>query len=237
MNVQGAFFTKKGRHEKNEDAVLPGRFSQGSFWAAVADGMGGHEGGEVASAAVIEEVERRTGDPSGVTIAELFESAHRRLREIGDKQPNLRKMGTTLSLVQIRGDTARVGHVGDSRIYHLRADGILDRTVDQTEVRELIERGVLRKADAKRYPRRNVLLSVLSPDRNYELYETAFQIARGDRILLLTDGVSTNVMRREIRDMSLAHRTPQLFCDALVGEIKTRLPEDDYTAVCLDITD
>jgi PPM family protein phosphatase len=144
-------------------------------------------------------------------------------------------MGTTLSLVRLYGATAEVGHVGDSRIYHLRSDGLVDRTVDQTEVEELVQRGVLSRGRARRYPRRHVLLSVLSPSRKYDLQRQQFNIQNGDRLLLITDGVSPKMLRREIRDLSLKKQNPQLFCDALADEIEKRGPQDDYSAICVDI--
>lgn len=144
-------------------------------------------------------------------------------------------MGTTLSLIHFKDYKAEVGHVGDSRIYHLRGDGIVDRTVDQTEVEQLVQQGVLSRARALRYPRRHVLLSVLSPDRSYDLYKSVFEIKVGDRLVLLTDGVSSKLLRREVRDLSRQQLTPQSFCDALAHEIEHRTPEDDYSAVCIDI--
>ena len=146
-------------------------------------------------------------------------------------------MGTTLSLVSIHGNLAKLGHVGDSRVYHLRNEGIISRTVDQTEVQELIERGVLSKANARRYSRRNVLLSVLSPDRDYRLLEDSFEIKEGDRLLLITDGVSSKVLAKELRDLSLECDNPKTFCDELLKKIELRNPVDDYTALCLDIAD
>jgi PPM family protein phosphatase len=228
-------FPKEYKQGHNEDAVLPAVRVGDCFWAAVADGMGGHVGGDIASRTVIDEMRSQiTSDPQ-IAIRDLFALAQKRLKAIGDKNPDLTKMGTTLSLLRICGNVGEVGHVGDSRIYHLRSDGIVDRTVDQTEVQELVERGVLRKGDAKRYPRRNVLLSVLSPERPYDLYQDKFEIRPGDRILLLTDGVLTSVLRREIRDISLANRNPTSFCNELMRVIKSRTPTDDHSVVCLDL--
>jgi serine/threonine protein phosphatase PrpC len=144
-------------------------------------------------------------------------------------------MGTTLSLIRLNGSAVEVGHVGDSRIYHLRADGIVDRTVDQTEVEQLIQQGILSKARARHYPRRHVLLSVLSPSKTYKLYRSSFDLTLGDRLILLTDGVSSKLLRKEIRDLSLHHPNAQSLALALENEINLRNPDDDYSAICIDI--
>jgi protein phosphatase len=168
-------------------------------------------------------------------IARLFGEAQERLKLIASEKPDLADMGTTLSVISISNKIANVGHVGDSRIYHLRSEGIVDRTVDQTEVEQLVQQRVLSKASARRYPRRHVLLSVLSGNRDYELHREQFDIQEGDRLLLLTDGVSSKVLRQEIRDMSRQHSDTKSFCAALADEIEKRMPQDDYSAICLDI--
>jgi PPM family protein phosphatase len=168
-------------------------------------------------------------------LAALFETAQKALRSVADRDPSLKSMGSTLSVLRLYGATAQVGHVGDSRIYHLRGDGIVGRTVDQTEVEQLVQQGVLSKAGARRYPRRHVLLSVLSPPKDYDLYNSEFQIKAGDRVILLTDGVSSKLLRLEIRDISLRHTNTKSFCQTLVNEITGRNPADDYSAICIDI--
>jgi len=236
VRVECAHFSRQGRKGVNEDSVLSPFQFNGFWWAAVADGMGGRPGGGEASVAAVETVTAKVR--AGLTdLTELFAAAHTQLRELALRAPALGSMGTTLSLLRFTNSAAEVGHVGDSRIYHLRGDGIVDRTVDQTEVEQLVQQGVLSKARARRYPRRHILLSVLTPDKNYDLYQSDFEIRSGDRLILLTDGASAKILRREVRDLSLATPHPKLFCDALALEIERRTPEDDCTAVCIDIKD
>ena len=215
MKIEFALFSKGGRKGANEDFVLRPFDCDGSWWAAIADGMGGRPGGEVASKTVIETISTEIKSRHVTDLTQLFGAAQNQLRTVAVSDPHLGSMGTTLSLIRLKGSTAEVGHVGDSRIYHLRGDGIVDRTVDQTEVEQLVQQGVLSRARARHYPRRHILLSVLSPSRDYELYSSEFQIKDGDRLILLTDGVSSKLLRREIRDLSLRHATAQSFCDAL----------------------
>lgn len=235
MKIESAYFSRKGRKDRNDDSVLPLICSNGTWWAAVADGMGGRAGGDIASTAVIDEIKSSIEIRHEADLSKLFSLAQTHLQTIAKNNPEWASMGTTLSLISISGRVAEVGHVGDSRIYHLRGDGIVDRTVDQTEVEQLVQQGVLSRARARRYPRRHILLSVLSPSREYELHKERFEIVEGDRLLLLTDGVSSKILRREIRDLSLEKSSPQSFCDVLAAEIERRSPQDDYSAICLDI--
>lgn len=235
MRIESAYFSRKGRKDENEDSVLPPFRSNGAWWAAVADGMGGRPGGEIASKAVIEEIKSSVEVRHEADLSKMFHFAQSRLQELAKSNPQWETMGTTLSLISIVDNLAQVGHVGDSRIYHLRGDGIVDRTIDQTEVEQLVQQGVLSRARARRYPRRHILLSVLSPSREYDLHTEKFEIKEGDRLLLLTDGVSSKLLRREIRDLSVDNSTAESFCNVIAAEIEKRGPQDDYSAICLDV--
>lgn len=235
MKIEYAYFSRQGHKERNDDFVLPPIGSSDVWWSAIADGMGGHPGGSVASAAVIDAITAAIKTQHETDLSKLFSYGQERLRTVAKENPSLASMGTTLSLIHLFGSTGEVGHVGDSRIYHLRSEGLVDLTVDQTEVEQLVQQGVLTRARARQYPRRNILLSVLSPSRDYDLHRVTFDVREGDRFVLLTDGVSSKILRREIRDLSLQQSNAQLFCDALVSEVERRSPQDDYSAVCMDI--
>jgi protein phosphatase len=235
MKVRSAFFSQRGQKSRNEDFVLPPLFVNNSWWAAIADGMGGQFGGEMASTTAIAAVKHTVEHAPEANILLIFEEAREKLAAKAREDVRLSEMGTTLSVVGIADGSARIGHVGDSRIYHLRGEGIVARTVDQTEVQQLVAQGVLSKAKARSYPRRNILLSVLSATRPFELQQDTFQVVAGDRLVLLTDGVSSKLLRREIRDISLSLPDTQAFCTALKERVSQRNPRDDYSAICMDI--
>jgi len=237
MKISSAYFSHRGRKSENEDAALPPILHSNTWWTAIADGMGGQAGGRIASTTAIATMRANIEADLHSSIPKLFGSIRSELKRISVERPELSGMGTTLSLVCLQKNFARVGHVGDSRVYHLRNQGIVSRTVDQTEVQELVERGVLSKANARRYSRRNILLSVLSPERDYRLLEDSFEIQKGDRLVLTTDGVSSKVLAKELRDLSLESNNPEIFCGELSKKIELRSPVDDYTAICIDITD
>lgn len=235
MKIRSAFFNEAGRKSRNQDSILPPIQEGSDYWAAIADGMGGQPGGDIASQRAIEVVAKEVSTDSAVQIPALFAQVQNRLKEISRTFPQYENMGTTLTILKLTDKIARVGHVGDTRLYHLRAGGLVDRTIDQTEVQELINRGVLNKASARKYPRRNILLSVLSPKRSYNLYEQTFDLLSGDRLVLLSDGVSGVVFRREIQAISLASKMAHDFCLNVRREVMQRGVIDDYSAICIDI--
>lgn len=144
-------------------------------------------------------------------------------------------MGTTLSVLVISGNVAKVGHVGDTRIYHLRGSGILRRTQDQTEVQKLLDEGILSKTSAMKYPRKNVLYSALTPVRNYQLYKVSFDIEANDRITLLSDGISKVIGLKEFQNLSETSKSVEEFKSAVENLISTKGSIDDYSAVFLQI--
>ncbi len=235
MKVFGAHFSRKGKKDRNEDSLLPLFEAKDRWWAAIADGMGGRPGGEIASKTVIDAIGADIREGHDSNINQLFSRAQKALQRVASENPLFKDMGTTLSILCIEGRSAKVGHVGDSRIYHLRSEGLEDRTIDQTEVEELLQRGILTRQSARRYPRRNVLLSVLAANRPFDLYLNNFEVKGGDRLVLLTDGAHSKVLRREIRDLSLRMESPSAFCDALAQEIANRSPNDDFSAICVDV--
>lgn len=218
----------------NQDAILPGLWMAGIFWSAIADGVGGNEGGEVASAAVLDALRSSVMGGEQRKFEDIFARARDKLVGLS-VDLSLPKLATTMSVIKIEGEVASIGHVGDSRIYHLRNNGIVDRTRDQTEVQHLIEEGILNKAQAKKYARRNVLLSALSPKSEYDLFTQTFSVQVGDRILLVTDGVYKLLLRREIRDLSLQASSPSELIRLLSDEVLRRGVVDDYSAICLQL--
>lgn len=235
MQIEAASFCRRGRKQRNDDSILPLLNTHGAWWAAVADGMGGHPGGALASSHVINlirtEIERRRQ----VDIAKLFSIAQQSLSVLAAERPKFASMGTTLSLVRLTPSGGEIGHVGDSRIYQLRSEALVARTTDQTEVEQLVQRGVLSRADARDYPRRNILLSVLSASPDYRLQRETIDIRARDRFVLVTDGVTEKLLDAEIRDLSLGAKDAQALCDAIQEQVENRSPRDDYSAVCLEI--
>jgi serine/threonine protein phosphatase PrpC len=231
--VKFKYFSIAGPKGQNQDAILP-PFREGECsWCAIADGVGSSGFGGLAartSIAVVKEVADST-----LPMAELFTCIRKRLSEIAREQENEKSISTTLSVLRICGDQAFVGHLGDTRISHYRGSGVMVRSKDQTEVQKLLDEGVLSKNQALRYPRRNVLLSAMSSNREYDLYEQQFSVQKGDRILLTTDGFHSKLMRRQLADISSSRSDFEDFWSAVQDELSSTKFDDDASCLALEI--
>jgi protein phosphatase len=234
MRIEFAFFSNVGPRETNQDRILlPYAIEGRQLVAAIADGIGGAPGGaEAASIAV-----RIAAEFAGSTepVASVFSRIVAELQREASSQPEFDRMGTTLSLASIASGAVTVGHVGDTRIYHLRGRGLNSLTNDQTEIAELVRNGVLSARQAKRHPRRNVLISALSPTGEYEVQESHALLEAGDRILLLTDGVHQRVTRGAILKASIEFNDIQSFIDELERLTVARFPSDNFSALAIQV--
>lgn len=225
-----ASFTKKGRDKPNQDSVLSISID-GKHLLAIADGMGGKAGGGIASTTVLEVIEKAFKGSPEITIPELFHQAHEELIKKSIDNSELSEMGTTLSLCLVDKDEVKVGHVGDTRIYHLRNAGILTRTKDQTELQHLLDEGVISKRKAKTYKRKHILLSVLTPSKIYDLFVTEFNLIKGDRLMLCSDGFYSLLSKLEARDLSINSETIDVLSTKLLNLVESRDIHDDYSLI------
>lgn len=219
---------------ENQDAVAVFRVSDMAAVLAVADGMGGEAGGAIAAATAIGVIKDWGERIIDAPMLSVFETVRDRLIDVSKSDSSLASMGTTLTLCLIADQSVRFAHVGDCRVYHLRARGIQTRTKDQTEVQALLDYGVLSRAKARRYPRRNVLVSVLSPTEEFDLQEGAFSLEGGDRVLIVSDGVYKVLSKAEIRDISVESESIDVFLDRLRDELVSRGLRDDSSVVVVE---
>jgi len=231
--VKVGYFTIAGPKGQNHDAVLP-PFQVGECsWCAIADGVGSSAFAGLAARTSIAVVKQLAD--STLPMAELFAFIRERLSEIAREQENEKSISTTLSVLRICGNKAFVGHVGDTRISHYRGSGVIVRSKDQTEVQNLLDGGILSKNQALRYPRRNVLLSAMSANRGYDLYEKQFAVQKGDRILLTSDGFHSKLMRRRLADISSSRVDFDDFWSAVKEELSSKKLDDDASCLALEI--
>ncbi|MFW5883072.1 MAG: PP2C family protein-serine/threonine phosphatase [Verrucomicrobiota bacterium] len=229
---QWSGWSHPGRFRKNnEDAFLCLRFdgrqvaylgkegqgdvAEGDCVFAVSDGMGGHGGGEFASRIAVEEIAALMPgifrmQASGFTssslafLQELFESIHAKMLYHGRAYEEVHSMGATLSLVWITPSTVWFGHIGDSRIYHLPADGSPMRQVteDHTHVGWLRRTGKLTELQARMHPRKNEIQKVLGgSQRDAKPQLGQIDWLPGDRLLICSDGIPDAISDRVIEDV------------------------------------
>lgn len=225
-----AGFSQAGRGKPNQDSFLIEELGDKTIILAIADGMGGKLGGDIASKIAMETLTREVKQ-SNFSIPSLFSRVKTALDNKAAQYHELHEMGTTLTVAIVQNNIVSLGHVGDTRLYHLRNSGIMARTTDQTEVQKLIEDGILSKQRAKSYNRRNILLSVLTPRQDYTLQESHFELQSNDRLLLLTDGAYSLASKIELRDLSLKNEEIPAYTNEIRNLIESKRIHDDYSVV------
>ena len=220
----------------NEDSVYAG-----PRLLAVADGMGGHAAGEVASAVAIASIAPLDEDaPPSDLIAALKgagDVANAHLRDMVAADPDLAGMGTTLVALLFAGSRLGLLHVGDSRCYLLRAGVLTQITHDHTLVQALVDSGRISEDDAAVHPKRSVITRVLDGRDDVEFDLSVREAAVGDRYLLCSDGLTGPVASLDTLAEALSHPDPQASVDRLVELALRGGGPDNITVIVADIVD
>jgi PPM family protein phosphatase len=203
---------------------------------AVADGMGGHQGGEVASRLAMETLKRVAEQPDA-GLAEVVREANRVVFRKAAQDPGLAGMGTTLTAVLAGDGGLHLAHVGDSRAYLVRDDRLTQLTKDHTVVQRLVDEGRLTQIEAGMHPQRSILTNALGVDEEIRVDEDTVEVRPGDRLLLCSDGLTGMIDDGRIIEILDAHEDPQDACDALVDAANEAGGQDNVTAVILDVLD
>ncbi len=218
----------------------------------VADGMGGHAGGEYASAIAVNTVEEivtsmemdgevtDSDDPVEVTRHKLTHAirlAGRRIFEKAREQPEYHGMGTTAVVVLVDGANAFVAHVGDSRVYLVRDGAIEQVTEDHSLIAEKIRHGLITPEEAKNHRMRNVITRSLGYQEDVEVDLTIRGVRRGDAYLLCSDGLSGHVTDEEMAEHVVRASGPQEAARKLVELACERGGEDNITTVIAQVDD
>ena len=207
----------------------------------VADGMGGHAGGDVASAIAVQHLYALDHPYDSVEAAreELFRSilsAGEELTQAVVEHPELTGMGTTVSaMIRVKSSMV-IGHIGDSRIYRLR-EGVLEQiTADHTFVQRLVDSGRITAEEAAVHPRRSVLMRVLGDvDAEPDIDTHVIDTQPGDKWLLCSDGLSGYVSERDIAETLLTVDDPELACHKLITQSLSEGAPDNVTVVIVRI--
>jgi protein phosphatase len=206
---------------------------------AVADGVSGVHGGEVASRTAIDETlrEYRESPSTWGPAKRLYRAAQRANIEIHDRAlvvPELRGMSTTLTALAIDGPTAHVAHVGDSRLYLLRDGHIVQKTKDHTLAAEKQRMGLMSAERARNHRDRSTLTRSLGRELIAAVDRISFALASGDTLVLCSDGLYNVLANREILD-AVGTRDSAEACASLLGEANARGTPDNLTAVVVRV--
>ena len=196
-----AWRTDVGRLRKNnQDAVI-----LGNGLAGVADGMGGHKGGEIASAGLRDGLLRETKgcSPDQHRLQEAVKAVNHELWEQQEKDISLSGMGTTLTVLWPTAKEMIIGQVGDSRAYLLRDCELTQETNDHSMVADMVRKGVLTEEQAACHPMRNYITRAVGTEDSVEMDVTVHDRKQGDRWLICSDGMYGMVSRDELRRMMM----------------------------------
>ena len=214
----------------------------GTYLSVVADGMGGHAGGDVASHLVIRHLLQLDKEYTDVIAAqqELLATllqANDMLSDVVYEHPELAGLGTTVSAMLRVGRQVVIAHIGDSRIYLLREGNLSQVTVDHTFVQRLIDCGRITDEEAHDHPRRSVLMRVLGDvDASPELDTAVLDLEEGDRWMLCSDGLTGVVYTERLKPFLVEAETADDAADTLVQASLTGGAPDNVTVVVVDIT-
>jgi protein phosphatase len=223
----------------NQDQLL----LAGSLYA-VADGMGGHAAGEIASDTAVRALEaawEAMGPRDPAALEEAAKDANRKVWQTAQADPDLRGMGTTLVAVALVGpsddEELAVVNVGDSRVYLLRDGELQQLTSDHSLVAELVAEGQLAAEEAEFHPQRHVLTRALGVDREVPVDLHTVVPCQGDRLLLCSDGLIREVSDNQVASLLRRLSDPAEAARELVAEAKLRGGNDNITVVVVDVLD
>lgn len=228
--ISCAYRTDVGKvRANNQDAPI---VSEKLHLYGVADGMGGHKGGEVASASardgLIRALEGKT--PSVSTISSAIEEVNREVYHQQEHDDALTGMGTTLSVLWMSDNFVYIGHVGDSRVYLLRDGEFKQMTLDHSLVEQLVREGVLTEEEAQNHPMRNIITRAIGTDESVEVDVVVEERRKGDLWLACSDGLHGLVDDDKMRD-ALRQYAPEKAADVLLKAALDAGGRDNVTLV------
>ncbi|WP_101843836.1 Stp1/IreP family PP2C-type Ser/Thr phosphatase [Halobacillus sp. Marseille-P3879] len=242
----GSFLSDQGKvRYHNEDAGGVFYHENAQMLAVVADGMGGHKAGDVASQMAVSTLHKKWKETSSIDHPEKAElwmkdAIHEVNMEIlkhSRENEECRGMGTTVVAALCSKQFTTVGHVGDSRVYLANDDGFKRITEDHSLVNELVRSGQISAEQAETHPRKNVLLKALGTDENISPDIMTLEFERDDRLLLCSDGLTNKVNEEELSELSNYKGDWQEFCQSLINLANDRGGEDNITLAVIHYAD
>lgn len=220
--------------EINEDAFLaePPIF-------AVADGLGGHQAGEIASKLALKIIKRDLQKKPGEVeelkkkLLEAVKKANQSVYQASQKEKRFEGMGTTLTLTYYLKPRIFIAHVGDSRAYLFRKGKIYQLTEDHSVVHELVKRGKIQEEEAASHPLRSALTQAIGTTSRVHVDIISLQLKPKDRLLLTTDGLTSHLSEKEISELVLGKEVNKA-TSLLVEKAKEKGGHDNITVVLID---
>ena len=230
------------RRKSNQDYTATFTNQKNQLLALLADGMGGHQAGDIASRQAVEEIgiawEATTIDDSEKAVQwflQHIQQANQRIIEKGQSQPTLSGMGTTLEVVTILDNHLALAHVGDSRIYLFREQRLIALTEDHSLVNALLKSGEITQEMAENHPRKNIITRSLGMPGSLEVDVAIHKIEDHDQLLLCSDGLTNMVSEPKITQILLEAASLQDASQRLIEEANAKGGLDNITVLLIDV--
>ncbi|WP_342497800.1 Stp1/IreP family PP2C-type Ser/Thr phosphatase [Bacillus sp. FSL R7-0672] len=246
MLIRAAFLTDTGKvRQHNEDDAGIFAAKEDSLLAVVADGMGGHLAGDVASKMAVSSLKEYWEETSSIPekpadqeswLISKISDINDQVYEHAQNNEECQGMGTTIVCALVHLQTVTIAHIGDSRCYLLREGALTQLTDDHSLVNELVKTGEISKADAEYHPRKNVLTKALGTDKRVQIDARTFEVDPGDQILLCSDGLSNKVEEENLTHILTQTTAPEEKVTELIQTANDNGGEDNITAVLLEIS-
>lgn len=230
------------QHNEDDAGIFKGKDE--FILAVVADGMGGHLAGDVASKMAVKAMGEKWNEAETIPTApsdcekwliEQILSVNSKIYDHAQAHEECQGMGTTIVCALFTGKTVSVAHIGDSRCYFLQDGDFVQVTEDHSLVNELVRTGEISREDAEHHPRKNVLTKALGTDQSVSIDTRSFDIEPGDKLLLCSDGLTNKVEGTELKDILQSDSAPQEKVNLLVDKANQNGGEDNITAVLLEL--
>jgi len=230
------------QHNEDDAGIFKGKDE--FLLAVVADGMGGHLAGDVASKMAVKAMGEKWNEAETIPAApaaceewliEQILAVNSKIYDHAQAHEECQGMGTTIVCALFTGKTVSVAHIGDSRCYLLQDDDFIQVTEDHSLVNELVRTGEISREDAEHHPRKNVLTKALGTDQSVSIDTRSFDIEPGDKLLLCSDGLTNKVEGTELKDILQSDSAPQEKVNLLVDKANQNGGEDNITAVLLEL--
>lgn len=230
------------RRKSNQDYTATFTNQKNQLLALLADGLGGHQAGDIASRQAVEEIgiawEATTIDDSEKAVQwflQHIQQTNQRIFEKGQSQPTLSGMGTTLEVVTLLDNHLALAHVGDSRIYLFREQRLIALTEDHSLVNALLKSGEITQEMAENHPRKNIITRSLGMPGSLEVDVAIHRIEDHDQLLLCSDGLTNMVSEPKITQILLEAASLQDASQRLIDEANAKGGLDNITVLLIDV--
>lgn len=225
----------------NEDYYACIADLNGRVLAVVADGMGGHQAGDIASKLAVERIVKELrhldkdidGDDAREQLMNAVLHANKEVFEYAVEHPECNGMGTTVVAALLGPTSVITAHIGDSRLYHFNQDGLVMKTEDHSLVNELVKSGQITPEEASVHPHRNVIMRSLGTEPDVLIDLGQFAWSEGDVVLICSDGLSNKVSSASLEEWLNKMVSLQAKVDGLLEEALTAGGEDNITLVAI----